>query len=66
MSSSPKRLLRARDDRWVGGVCGGLGRTFDIDPNLVRLAFLIAFVAGGSGFLIYVILWIVMPESDEF
>lgn len=65
MTEPGRRLERARDDKWLGGVAGGLGRHFDVDPNLIRLAFLIAFVAGGSGFVVYLILWIVMPESRE-
>lgn len=65
MTEPGRRLERARDDKWLGGVATGLGRTFDVDPNLIRLAFLIAFIAGGSGFVVYLVLWIVMPESRE-
>jgi phage shock protein PspC (stress-responsive transcriptional regulator) len=49
----------------IGGVCGGLGNYFGIDPSLVRLAFVLLFVFGGSGFLLYLILWIVLPEEGR-
>jgi len=56
-----KRLMRTQDDRMLGGVCGGLARYFDIDPVLVRLAFVLFTLAGGAGPLAYLILLIVMP-----
>lgn len=60
-----KRLYRSRSDRMIGGVCGGLGNYFAIDPTLVRLVFVLLFVFGGSGFLLYLILWIVLPEEGR-
>ncbi|HEY4687773.1 MAG TPA: PspC domain-containing protein [Anaerolineae bacterium] len=60
-----KRLYRSRTDRMIGGVCGGLGKYFGVDPSLVRLAFVLLFVFGGSGFLLYLILWIVLPEEGR-
>jgi phage shock protein PspC (stress-responsive transcriptional regulator) len=47
----------------IGGVCGGLGRYLNVDPILFRLLFVLALIIGGSGFLVYVILWIVIPEE---
>jgi phage shock protein C len=61
---TPNRLSRSRSDYMIGGVCGGLGRYFKIDPTLVRLAFVLLTLAGGSGVLVYFILWIVMPRED--
>jgi phage shock protein C len=58
------RLSRSRTDFMIGGVCGGLGKYFKIDPTLVRLVFVLLTLAGGSGVLIYFILWIVMPRED--
>jgi phage shock protein PspC (stress-responsive transcriptional regulator) len=49
----------------VGGVCGGLGKYFGADPSLIRLAFLLIMLAGGSGFLLYLILWVVLPEEGR-
>jgi len=60
-----KRLYRSRTDRMIGGVCGGLGAYFNVDPSLVRLAFVLLLVFGGSGFLLYVILWVILPEEGR-
>ena len=59
-----KRLARSRTDYMVGGVSGGLGKYFNIDPTIVRLVFVLLAVSGGSGVLLYFILWIVMPRED--
>ena len=61
---STGRLTRSRRDRIIAGVCGGLAEYLDIDPILVRLAFLILLFASGIGIPIYLILWIVMPNDD--
>lgn len=59
-----KRLVRSRDDRWLGGVCGGLASYFGIDANLVRLIVVLGTVLGfGSLALAYVVAWILMPEE---
>lgn len=60
-----KRLVRTHDDRIMGGVCGGLARHFNIDPVLVRLAFVLFTLAGGAGPLVYLILLILMPLGTE-
>jgi phage shock protein C len=60
-----KRLYRSRSDRMIAGVCGGLGHYFGIDPTLVRLAFVILALAGMSGGLAYIILWLVVPEEPK-
>ncbi len=62
---TPKRLYRSRSDRMIAGVCAGLGKYFGIDPTLVRLAFVILALAGMSGGLAYIIMWIVVPEEPE-
>jgi phage shock protein C len=58
-----KPLERSTNDKWIGGVCGGLGHYFDIDPTIVRLIFLVAFFGFGTGLLVYLVLWVVMPQS---
>lgn len=58
-----KKLMRSTTDRMVAGVCGGLAEYFNIDATLVRALFVIVTLFGGSGILIYLILWIVMPEQ---
>ncbi len=57
-------LSRPRDDRWIAGVCSGLGRRFGIDPKAVRIAFVISCLLPGPQFLIYILLWILMPVED--
>lgn len=56
------RLVRSANDRMLGGVCGGLARYFGIDATVVRLVFVLAVLSGLSP-LIYLILWIVMPQE---
>ena len=58
-----KRLYRSRKEKMLGGVCGGLAEYFDIDPVLVRILFVVAVFAGGSGVLAYIICWIIIPEQ---
>lgn len=58
-----KRLERSVKDKWIGGVCGGLAHYFDIDATIVRLIFLVAFFGFGTGLIVYLVLWIVMPRS---
>lgn len=60
-----RRLYRSRTDRMLGGVCSGLGNYFGVDPSLIRLAFVLLTVFGGSGVLLYLILWIVLPEEGR-
>ncbi|PWL85792.1 MAG: PspC domain-containing protein [Oscillospiraceae bacterium] len=57
-----KRLYKARGQRMVCGVCGGLAEYFGIDPTLVRLAFLLLAAGWGSGLLAYIVAAIIIPE----
>lgn len=61
----PRRLHRSRDNRVLGGVCGGLGEYFAVDAVLFRIAFVLLIFAGGLGILAYVLAWIFMPEEPE-
>lgn len=63
--STGKKLLRSRSERWLAGVCGGIANYFDWDPAVVRLVYLLLsfFSVGFPGLLLYVILWIVMPQE---
>lgn len=63
MSQDAKRLTRSVEDRMIGGVAAGIADYFGIDPTLVRLVFALSLLAGGSGMVLYIILWVVMPES---
>jgi phage shock protein C len=58
------QFVRTKNDKMIAGVCGGLARYFNIDPAIVRLLFVLAVVLGGASPLIYVVLWIVMPEEQ--
>ena len=64
-TAAPRRVLRrSRDDRVIAGVCGGLGRHFDIDPVILRLVFVVLLLAGGSGILLYGVGWIAIPDEQ--
>jgi phage shock protein C len=57
-----KQLRRSRHNRWLGGICGGLGEFFGLNPFWFRLIFIILALPGGlPGILPYLILWIVIP-----
>jgi phage shock protein PspC (stress-responsive transcriptional regulator) len=59
-----KRLARSRDDRWLGGVCGGVAAYTGMDATLVRLIFAVATILGfGSLILVYLVAWVLMPEA---
>lgn len=58
-----RRLVRPKDDRWLGGVCRGLGAYFDLSPSLYRIAFVALAFAGGTGILLYAAAWLVIPEE---
>jgi len=59
-----KQLRRPLDDRLAAGVCSGVGRYFEIDPVLVRVAFaLLAVVTLGTALLAYPVMWFLMPEE---
>ncbi|HTQ27604.1 MAG TPA: PspC domain-containing protein [Puia sp.] len=64
-AEEPRRLFRSENDKILGGVCGGLANYLRIDPAIVRIIFtLITFGGFGSGLLIYIILWIVLPSRS--
>lgn len=58
-----RRVFRDPDNQVLGGVCSGIGSYFDIDPLWIRLALVIMFFGFGSGFLLYIVLWIIIPEA---
>ena len=61
-----KKLHLSRNDRKIAGVCGGLGEMLDIDPNIVRIVFVVlTFVTGLIPLLLtYVAAWIILPEEE--
>ncbi len=58
-----KRLYRSRNQRMICGVCGGIAEYFNIDPTIIRLAWVLFSLAGGSGILVYLIAAIIIPED---
>jgi len=62
-SSRYRRIYRDPDNRVLGGICSGMGAYWQIDPLVIRILFLIAFFGFGIGLIIYLILWIVIPEA---
>lgn len=64
-SNSSKRLVRSRSDQWIAGVCGGLGRFFGIDSNLVRVVLAASTLFGGAGLVLYLVCWLVLPMEGE-
>ena len=65
MSEEGKRLQRSRTKRMLAGVCGGIGRYFDVDPTIIRVLFVLFSLVVGGGILAYIILWIIIPEEPE-
>ena len=61
----PRRFLRSSSDRVVGGVCGGLGRYFNVDATLVRIGFVALALVGGAGFVVYVAALLLVPTDGE-
>lgn len=62
-NNAPKRLFRDTQGAIIAGVASGLGKYFGLDPIWFRLAFIALVFAGGSGALIYIIMWLIMPEA---
>lgn len=51
-------------DRWIAGVCSGLARRFGVSANTVRLLFVLSCLLPGPQFIIYIVLWVLMPSED--
>jgi phage shock protein C len=60
------QLVRSNSDRVISGVCGGLANYLGIDSTIIRLIFVLAVLIGGVSPIIYVILWIVMPDEAKY
>jgi len=64
---SGKKLFRSKTDRMIGGVCGGLGSYLGVDPIIFRFLFVVLLFGADFGFLLYLLMWIIVPEeSQEF
>lgn len=60
-----KKIYRINDDFIVAGVCSGIAEYFEIDATLVRVIFILLTIGGGSGVLIYLILWLIIPKKGD-
>jgi phage shock protein PspC (stress-responsive transcriptional regulator) len=60
-----RKLYRSRTDRKLAGVCGGLAQYLNADPTLIRVLFVVLALLGGPGLVIYLVLWIIVPEEPE-
>lgn len=63
-----KKLYLSDTDKKIAGVCGGLAEYFDIDSTIIRIALVLFCALGGSGLLVYLIAWAIMPKrcNDDF
>jgi phage shock protein C len=62
---APRKLYRSQSQRMLAGVCGGLAEYFNIDATVMRVLFLILAVFGGSGLVLYLVMWIVIPDARK-
>ncbi|MEN4010512.1 MAG: PspC domain-containing protein [Chloroflexota bacterium] len=60
-----KRLYRSTRERMIGGVCAGLADYLGMDATVIRLIFLLLFFMAGNGLLIYLIMWLIVPEEPS-
>ena len=58
-----RRLARPRDDRWIAGVCSGLARRFGLSSGVVRLIFVVSCLLPGPQFILYLVLWALLPNE---
>jgi len=65
MVRKTKRLYRSAKERILGGVCGGLGDYFDVDPTFIRLLWILFVLAYGAGILAYLIVWFIVPRNPR-
>ncbi|MEO8193286.1 MAG: PspC domain-containing protein [Gemmatimonadales bacterium] len=66
MAETDGKLRRSKSDRMIAGVVGGLARYFGFDPTLARVLYVILSVVSAAfpGILVYIVLWLVMPEGE--
>jgi phage shock protein C len=62
-----KKLMRSRKDKMIAGVCAGLAKYFNLDPTLVRIVYVLVsiFSIAFPGILVYIIMWIIIPEAND-
>ena len=60
-----KRLYRSSLNKQLGGVCGGVAEYFELDPSLVRIGAILLLSVAGTGFLAYLVAWLVIPMDID-
>ena len=60
-----KKLYRSDENKMLAGVCGGIAEYFGVDPTLIRLAWVVVSLLGGSGLLAYILAAIIIPRDDS-
>lgn len=60
-----KRLYKSNKNKMLDGVCGGIAEYFNVDPTIIRLAWVLFCALGGSGVLAYIIMAVILPHSPE-
>ncbi|PYC61238.1 DNA-binding protein, partial [Streptomyces tateyamensis] len=61
-----RKLVRPREGRMIAGVCAGLARRFNMSPFMVRLLFLLSLLLPGTQVIVYLVLWVLMPNEDRY
>ena len=60
-----EKLYRSDENKMLAGVCGGIAEYFGVDPTLIRLAWVVFSLLGGSGLLAYILAAIIIPRDDS-
>jgi len=60
-----KRLYRSHDNKVIGGVCGGIAEFLGVDATWVRIVAAVTALFGGAGVILYILLWLVLPDSSN-
>jgi phage shock protein PspC (stress-responsive transcriptional regulator) len=63
LSAAVNSFRRSRTDRWLGGVCGGIGKATGVESWVWRLLFAVLFLCFGAGLLVYLLLWLFVPSD---
>lgn len=60
-----KHLYRSKTNKKIAGICGGFAEYFELDPTLIRIVWLTSVLLGGTGLVLYLFCWLLMPENPE-
>ena len=60
-----KKLYRSAKNKIIAGICGGMGEFLNVDPTIIRIIWIILSLTYGSGILLYLILWLVIPKNPK-